>query len=237
MKESYHPPLLRSILLGILAFALFLALLGYLGDITKWLGEILYFLPAQVGLVQRVTPDQVIPLDFDSQTTYVDFPAPGRYQLYVSDLDLLMIADTLSASGKPGWLVVYLNEETEERAAIVTITRGLALYDTPFARGRPLYSFEVPAAGRYLLAHPARPTLAYLTPDYTTGHEGAYILVVLIELGLVATLVAALTFRRRERHIRPLRARREEQRARAEELFQRAAGRKKREEKDRWSNF
>ena len=69
------------------------------------------------------------------------------------------------------------------------IDRGLAWYDTPFARGRPIFTFWVDQPGTYEFVHPARKDNMYLVPDTVTGQESLITFWVVAEISLVAALL------------------------------------------------
>ena len=239
--ESYNPPTVRNILLGILLFAVMLAFLGYLGDITKWTGELLYFLPSRFGLIERVRPHEVIILEFSENPSQVYFPAPGRYAFYTSNIDLLEMSNVLMASpGAIPWLV-FTSNSTSRVVPVEFIHRGLSIYDTPFARGRPIFSFYIPEAGTYTLAHPTRDTYVYLTPDSFTGREQLLVVVALAEIIPLGLLIAWLSTGRSRRRMRDLRALRQQQRVQAEQMLARERKRRDKQDpdkpKDRWSSL
>jgi len=239
--EYYNPPLVRNILFGILLFALLLAFLGFLGDITKWTGEVLYFLPSRFGLIDRVRPHEVIALEFSQNPMTVYFPAPGRYAFYTSHIELLEMANiSMTSPGASPWLV-FTSDTTGREVLVEFIHRGLSIYDTPFARGRPIFTFYIPEAGTYTLAHPTRETLVYITPDTFTGREQALTVVLLAEVIPLGLLVAWLTTGKTRRRMRERRILRQQQRTQAEEMLARERKRREKQDpeksKDRWSSF
>lgn len=174
------PPTIRSIIAGIsLGLLLLLAFLN-LPILFKYSGAILTFLPGKLGLMQVVKPEEVIPVDMSTSPTRITFNKSGMYILYTDDYDLLVINDAVAGSGAKPWLKI----ETEGgvHVGVKLIDRGLAIYDTPLAKGRPVATFDITVTGAHILTHPGRPVIAYIVPDYTSGHEGWINFLIIAEL-------------------------------------------------------
>jgi len=198
-EGGYHPPTYRSIILGILLFVVLLLIFFFLPDVVKSIGTALLYIPSRVGLISWVHSTDVVSIHLpDSRTNMLDFQAAGPYVLYTDDYDLLVITDALMTSDAPPWLKVR-RMETGEYLEITYVNRGLRPYDNPFARGRPILRFEIPAAGRYEITHPTRPGMIYILPDATTGRERVIIGAYVIQLAVVAAPIAALIHRHRRK--------------------------------------
>lgn len=192
-------PTCLSIVGGILMAGTILAAFALLPSLAKWVGAALAFLPSRVGLMQVVMPSEVLKLDFSASPTAVVFARPGNYALFTSNLDLLTINDAvLTAKAKP-WF--RLTRENGDQVDVTLVERGLALYDTPLAQGRPVAVFSVRRAGMYTLTHPTRPDVVYIVPDYTSGREGRITTYMLLE---ATALGAGLYFLRRRLRKRPV---------------------------------
>jgi hypothetical protein len=190
-ETSYQPPKIRAIIIGIIGFVVLLAVLCSLSGVVKSVGAVLLFFPSRLGVVKQVLPDEILTVDMSTNPTTVMIFKAGRYAVYTDDYDLLMIADQLSQSHGAPWLNVKF-QATGEKIPLANVSRGLLPYDTPFAKGRPVFTFEITSPGRYELMHPARKINIYLVPDYTTGKEktiymayAAQILVLLIPVGIL----------------------------------------------------
>ncbi len=162
-----------------------LALFALLPNLVKWVGAALTFVPSRLGLVQVVSPAEVIAVDISSSPSNVAITRAGEYALFTANYDLLSINEfVLAAKAKP-WF--KLADAAGNQVPVTLIERGLALYDTPFAPGRPVARFQVPLAGAYSMTHPRRPDFVYVVPDYTHGEEGAIGLYMLAQaVGLIA---------------------------------------------------
>lgn len=90
-----------------------------------------------------------------------------------------------------------LKSEFGDPVQVSLIGRGMAIYDTPLARGRPLAGFEIVYPGIYTMAYPGRPVTIYILPDYLSGSEGRITFIVCLEIGML--LLAAWFFIRRRR--------------------------------------
>jgi hypothetical protein len=93
---------------------------------------------------------------------------------------------------------------TGERTSMTEVKCGLRLYDTPFARGRPLYGFEIEQAGTYHLIYSRRPVMVSFVPDYTTGRESVLAWSIGIQFGVILAVICGLLYRRRRRRQRLL---------------------------------
>jgi hypothetical protein len=241
MKESeYNPPLVRNILLGILAALAFFLMFNYLSQLVKWGGATMLFLPARLGIIRQASFSEVIQVDFSTSPTQVSFPRAGQYAFYTSNHDLLVITDMLiEAEGKP-WLV--LTSESGQKVPVAFIARGLMPYDTPLASGRPIYTLQIPQAGNYTIAHPTRPLLTVqFVPDYVTGKERLHSSILTIEtLGLIA-LGVFLVYRRRNKVEGRFKAARREKRQQVDAFWKEQRQKKSQtgeaKKPDRWNDL
>jgi hypothetical protein len=213
------PPTITSIILGILACVVSILAIGQIDAITKWTGAALTFIPAQLRILKMVTPSQVLSVDFSTSPTIVDFPKTGAYNLYTDNYDLLAITDALMVKQNPAWLNIHEMGQ-EELLPVLYVTRGLVPYDTPFAAGRPIYYFVIPAPGQYVIEHPRRPTNVYFVPDYTTFHEARFIIAFAVEIILLLALILWLWYRRQKHHLSAAARMRKERRAEVEKFWQ-----------------
>ena len=183
MTTGYPPqPTFRSILAGIFLVILILFALLHLGIITKYIGAVFMFLPNKLGLVDMVYPQDVKAVDFSHSPTAVDFTKKGEYLLYTNNYDLLVVHDSVLGNDAPPWLNVL--SDNGETVKIEMIERGLILFDTPFADGRPVLRLAIPTPGQYQLKHPTRATNVYLVPDYLTGKVEFLTLLLYLQLAI-----------------------------------------------------
>ena len=188
MNGLPKPPTIRSILFGIALFIVaFLAFLR-LPDVIKYTGAALMYVPARLGLIDMVRPEDVIPFPLSENPCSITFPSPGRYLMYLGNLDLLVVHDAVVESDADPWLKIQPENEVAE-IEITLIRRGLAWYDTPFAAGRPVATFTLNQPGIYRITHPTRPDSAYIVPDTLTGKESRITFWVLAELTLIGGVV------------------------------------------------
>ena len=189
-------PSLRSVFLGIALAILLLIGLCRIGDLVKWAGVGLLWLPSQLGLVDQVKPEEIEFFDLSQKNNTWQVTQPGLYAVYTANDKLLELSNALESSEKT-WLSAAT--ETGSVATITPVRRGLSLLDTPLVPGRPVYTIAVPAAGRYALVHPHPAAQMAIVPDYVTGHELIIYLVLGLELLVVTGLIALLVRRRRRR--------------------------------------
>ena len=197
-------PAVISILIGVGIFAGLLCVSFYMGEAVKVIGAPFLFLPTQLGLVDRINPAAVVRWDLNSHETILKFNEAGPYVLYVADLDLLEISNGIEKNNAEPWLMV-VNRQDRQKVQVNPIRRGLAPFDSVLARGRPVYSFSIPAPGIYELRHPARHEPVSLLPDTVTGRETVLWLAYLVQIAILAALVALLTLRSQRKQRRRLR--------------------------------
>jgi hypothetical protein len=210
------PPTFLSIILGIgLAIVLILAFF-HIPEVVKYTGAVLMYVPSRLGFFEMVTPSDVIPVSIARAQTPVYLPEAGSYAMYTENYDLLTLHNAAVESGKLTWIKVH-SQDTGERIAVHMVTRGLTLYDTPFAKGRPIVTFLVAQPGNYVITHPSRPDSVYLVRDEFTGRESRISTILLVEVGLVAGSIFVFLRRRSAPRRLQKKAIQEQARKRAEE--------------------
>lgn len=213
-------PTISSIVLGIGLFIVaFLAFLR-LPDVVKYAGTALMYVPAKVGLIDMVMPQDVIPMSLAENPSSVTFSSTGRYIMYINNYDLLVVHDAVVEGDSHSWIKIQ-SESLGTEVAITLIERGLAWYDTPFAPGRPVITFEIDQPGTYQFTHPTRPDIAHIVPDTLTGQESRITFWVLAEIALIVGVVIYI-IRKRTASKRQLRSKiLAQNRARVEEARKR----------------
>jgi hypothetical protein len=226
-------PTIGSIVIGIaLVILAFLAFLR-LPDVVKFTGAVLMYVPAKIGLIDMVMPQDVIPLPLAENPSSIIIPAPGQYLLYLNNYDLLVIHDAVVAGNSEPWIKIQ-PENLDTELEITLIERGLTWYDTPFAAGRPVVAFKIDQPGTYQVVHPTRLDTANVVPDTITGKESLITFWALAEIALIGGVVY-YTVRRRSASRRQQRTNLQAQnRARVEENWKqiRKRAEEKRKEED-----
>ncbi len=226
--SSYTAPRVRNILLGILLCGLCLAFFGYLAEITKWFGYIFLYIPARLGMINQISASQVQTIDFSTSPTEIVFSKPEAYVVYTAHLDLLMMSDRILEEGFQPWLrIIHLDSGQEVN--VESIQRGLMPYDTPFAKGRPIYFFKIPQAGRYQLLHPTYPGATVDLAQYEFRQYEAPSRQILLSEGLfILILIGTITYHYLS-HVRSKKlAVQNQNRQRAEPLYNALRNKKKR---------
>jgi hypothetical protein len=194
--QAYQPPRIRSIVFGILLFLVLLYSLLTLSGTMKQVGNVFLYIPSQLGLIQRVLPEQVHTIDLQTPSPAVlDFTSPGRYAIYTSDYDLLM----LNLLNGPPWLLVT-SQSTREQIPIVSVGRGARPYDTPLAAGRPIFVFDITVPGTYEVAYHFRYASIAIVPDYTTGKEPVILLAIIAQIAILLIIVVIVLYLHNQRH-------------------------------------
>jgi hypothetical protein len=198
----HRAPTPRSIVVGVATFAVFVAVaVFWLPDVVKATGAILLIVPQQLGLVRQVVPSEVQVIDLSVPEQQVTLAQPGRYFLYY---EFPFLADTTAYRWDSSPRVMMMPHGADEHISMTPVKRGLQLYDTPFARGRPLYAFEIEEAGTYDLVYSSRPVAVSFVPDYTTGRESVLARSIGMQFGVILVVVGGLLYYRQRRRQRLL---------------------------------
>lgn len=221
---TYRPTTVRAIVIGVAVLGLLCYVAWSLGSVVKVLGAPFLFLPDKLGIIRQVHRAEVISFHLNQSPTTVTLAA-GRYAVYVADIDLLTATDLIIEADGPPWLAVK-SLDTGQPQPVSFITRGMALYDTPLAPGRPIMSFAAPAAGRYELTQAPRPVEAALVPDYTSGHETRLLLIYIVQLAVILGVPALLYVRRHREEWEMAAALRAQRRVEADAFWGSQQGRK-----------
>jgi hypothetical protein len=224
-------PTFRSIILGISIFVILLLAFIKISDVVKFGGTALMYIPAKLGLIDMVTPKEVIPLPLETNPSFFTVSSPGQYVMYLNNLDMLVVHDAVAAKGSDPWMNIQ-SEELGSQIKLTLIERGLSWYDTPFARGRPVVTFKIEQPGTYQFTHPVRQDYMYLVPDNVTGKETRIAFWVIVEIALIGG-VAFYIYRRRTESARKRRSKiLAENRARVEDTWKGIEERRKQRQID-----
>jgi hypothetical protein len=169
LRGEAPPPTFRSIFAGIAAAILLLFAFLNLPTLFKSAGAVLGFIPSKIGLIQVVRPADVLPIDLSVSPSAIVLAKPGNYLLYTDNYDLLVINDAIVEADSKSWL--RIESQNNEEIPVTLISRGMAIYDSIHARGRPVAMFTIDAPGTYSMIHPTRYATASVVPNYTSGNE------------------------------------------------------------------
>jgi hypothetical protein len=196
-NENYHAPNFRSILIGIAAFiVLVFAIMYQPTETVKTIGSIFLFLPQQLHIVQRVSPEEVKTLDMSIPAQQFSFNRPGRYFVYYQFQ--FLTADSSGPDTAPR--ITMTAVDNLEQIPIVPVERGVQFSDTPLAPGRPCYTFEIQRPGVYRLGYARKSDRLSFVPDYTTDQEAIINLAYAIQIGIIVVLIVLWRNRRRRRN-------------------------------------
>lgn len=224
-------PTFSSIILGISLFVIALLAFLKIPDVIKFSGTVLMYVPAKLGLIDIVMPEDVILLPLEENPSLIMIPSPGQYVMYLNNYDMLVVHDAIAEKGSDPWLKIQ-SEELDTQIKLTLIKRGLSWYDTPFARGRPVVTFTIEQPGTYQFTHPTRQDYMYLLPDFVTGKESQIIFWVLAEIVLIGGVVFYI-FHKRAASIREKRLKiQADNRTRVEDTWKRIEKRKEQKQRD-----
>ena len=193
----YKSPALRNILLGVLIFLVIVVMFSSLDNLVKTIGRVMMIVPSQMGFYPLSSADEVVPVSMTSNPTDLTLIHAGTYQVFAEDYDLLNITMQIENSQSSPWLVVN-SKSSGASIPVNYIHRGLRVYDTPYAAGRPIFSIDIPSPGVYQLSHPSRPANIYFVPDQTSQYAGTIMFSFVVEIALLAGLLI-FYFRSRRR--------------------------------------
>jgi hypothetical protein len=148
-------------------------------------------LPQALGLIPKISTADVRTLDLTSSPSTIELPAPGPYQVYCDNYELLELTLLLEQQQALPWLKVT-NVETGATVPTEFVARGLMPYDPVAVPGRPILRFVTYDAGVFETQHLTRSSAVYVVPDYTTGA-----LVALLQMAVIVAVVRWLLLRRR----------------------------------------
>jgi hypothetical protein len=214
-ESLYQSPKIKSIFLGILLFVILMVVFSLIGDLVKATGYVFMFLPDKAGLVRQVKGEEINLLERDKRLSFVALQQPGYYFLYTDDLDLLEMADQISGVKSEPWLSV-IEQSSGRRVSVEFVTRGLQIYDTPLAKGRPVFRFEIKTPGRYQFNHPARQANLALVPDYITGNEEVILFFIVLQVLIIGIPLGRFALKRYQRGLSSEQANLKENRERLE---------------------
>jgi hypothetical protein len=181
--------------LAIVALVVLLVVFINLGAVVKVVGAGLMVIPSALGIVQRVSSQEVLTYDLSKSPTDVGIGRPGRYAVYAYDYDLLTTSDQLDQSMGEPWITLK-SQTTGEAVPVTFVSRGMRAYDTPLAKGRPVLSFVIDRPGVYVMLHPAKPATISIVRDYVTGKERTITLAFLAQTAVVVIPLMFLSTRR-----------------------------------------
>lgn len=194
--ESYRPPTLRAMVGGCLLTLLVLVPLIFISSTVKYVGLPFLVLPRALGLLPRLTADEVLRLDLTSSPSALEFPAAGAYLVYCDNYDLLDLTLQLENSQALPWLRLT-SADSGSSIPMEFVERGLMPYDPIEAPGRPIFRFVVSRPGVYQAEHLRRNAELVVIPDTTTGSEFEMFLAALIQAAALVVVVQWLIQRRR----------------------------------------
>jgi hypothetical protein len=193
--STTRTPRLRDILLAVVALVALIVAFINLGAVVKFVGAGLLLIPSGLGIVQRVGVEDISTYDLSSSPTLLGISQPGRYAVYAYDYDLLTMSDQLEEAKAEPWITMK-SQITGEAVPVTFVERGMRMYDTPLAKGRPVLSFVIDKPGVYVMLHPSKQATISIVRDYVTGKEGILTLIYLVEIGLLLMPLMLILLRR-----------------------------------------
>lgn len=197
--QRVKPPSFREAIIAAVVVILLLVLLFILPEAVKIAGAPFLFIPEKLGLIERVSGEEVQRVSLLEPSPTVQIDAPGRYHVYSADINLL----SAKVNAEEPWLRLHLCS-TGQEVPVDFVERGPRAYDSPLVRGRPIFVFDTRVPGVYGFSH----TLNEITvesgelwgllrqprdgdatlsvvPDYTSGKERVIAVSMMLEIGLI----------------------------------------------------
>jgi len=179
------------------------------------------FLPSKMGLVQRITPEEIIVCD--SKFT-IDLAKPGKYFIYggfKSTIPFRLESNNVVS-------VAIKSQTTEKQINVFSVGRGIRLYDSPLIKGRPFFEFEISTPDKYEVLF-YRNSFSNgggtftIVPDYTTGNETVISLAFGIQIALLIVLVVIIYFpvyKRKRNQIKTIEANQKQRQIKGKEFWE-----------------
>jgi hypothetical protein len=169
-KSKYTAPRILAIAGGVIISIILLIAFLTSAQVVKSFGNIFLFLPDKLGILQTVTKAEIAEIKMSNPPTNLYFENAGLYTVYTVDYDLLIINDEIAKHKLDPWLKIT-EISSGKPVKVDYVERGLRLYDTPLAKGRPIHTFYIDNPGTYEIGHMTKKVSIYFLPDYMTGNE------------------------------------------------------------------
>jgi hypothetical protein len=214
--ERYQPSSIRSIVtgIGIVVIAIVLIFCN-LPNIVKTVGWALLLVPQQVGVIEGTSPDEIQTIDLSTPVQEIAFARSGAFLVYYE----FPFSTNDSMYDAPPDLVITCRG-TDEQVPLELVDRGLRPYDTPFAKGRPVYAFKITTPDTCQLTHSIRSANISIVPDHVTGKEAVITAAYAVQLGVLGAGFGTPLCMRVRRRRRQQREQRRETVARADAMRQ-----------------
>ncbi|MCD4672949.1 MAG: hypothetical protein K8R77_09830 [Anaerolineaceae bacterium] len=193
-KAQYKTPKIYAIAAGVIVFLILLIAFFTLGQVVKSFGNIFLFLPEQLGIIQTPKRAEIAEVNMSNPPTTLRFEQPGLYTVYTIDYDLLIINDELTKHELDPWLKIT-EIASGKPVKVDYVERGLRIYDTPLAKGRPIHTFFIETPGAYEVSHVTKNVSIYFLPDYITGNEDLLAMSYLGQLAVIL-VIAGIFYQR-----------------------------------------
>ncbi len=196
-KNQYKSPTIFAILAGVIVFIILLIAFFTLGQVVKSFGNVFLFLPDRLGILQTAKRTEIAEVTMSNPPTELYFEKPGLYTVYTNDYDLLVINDEIAKHKLDPWLKIT-EISSGKPIKVGYVERGLRIYDTPLAKGRPIHTFYIETPGAYEIGHVTKPVSITFLPDYMTGNEDLIAISYLTQLAILLA-VTGFFYRRQAR--------------------------------------
>jgi len=193
-NSKYKAPRVLAIAGGVIISIILLIAFLTSAQVVKSFGNIFLFLPDKLGILQTATRAEIAEVNMSNPPTDLYFEKAGLYSVYTVDYDLLIINDEIAKHKLDPWLKIT-EISSGEPVKVDYVERGLRLYDTPLAKGRPIHTFYIESPGAYEVGHMAKNVSIYFLPDYMTGNEDLIAMSYLSQLVIFGG-IAAFFYRR-----------------------------------------
>lgn len=230
LDHNNEPPKLRSAIGAAIFIVIVFVVLARSVEIAKIVGYPFLLIPDMLGLVERVAREDVQEVRIRS----VEITNPGRYAIYTTDVDWFFA----KVNAEKPWLSLT-ESETGKQAVVAFVERGPRPYDTPFAKGKPIFTFKVETPGVYQISWSLSgidweasggsefisqgsdgQTVIFIVPDYTTGHETTLTLAYVLQIAVIVGPPGIVYYRRYQVRRKSWKALQEEKRRQSDKFWQ-----------------
>ena len=218
-NQEYQTPKFRTIVIAFVIFIGLLAALWNIDQVIKQTGDVFLFIPSKLGLVQRVTPEEI---SVSNSEITLEIKS-GKYFIYAGFNSMIPIRLKTNNGVSMG----MKSQTTGEQITVLTVERGIRPYDTPLAKGRPIFKFEITTPDKYEISFDRNSYYSggifTVVPDYTTGKETVITIAYAIQIAILIVLFGIFyypVYQRKQVRIKNIKANQKQRQLKGQAFWQ-----------------